>query len=168
MKVLFGGGIAIVLLFIYLYAMYFATEVALCLGQDGCTALPATDFTEGYVTAITTIGGLLSALVVAVLAINQPGEAPTMRIAGQDLSPGQSKALKYVTMGYLLAWVAAGAAAFVVGVMMHPGELQPLTDVGKTWLGLAVAAVFAYFNITPAPAGQTTRSGSRADAAPKV
>ena len=49
---------------------------------------------------------------------------------------------------YLAVWTLAGLAAFVVG-LRHPDVLQPLTDLGQSWLGLAVAAGYAYFQISP-------------------
>lgn len=52
-------------------------------------------------------------------------------------------------MLYLLIWVITGLAAFVVGSMQHDRVLQPLTDLGQSWLGLAVAAGYAYFGIKP-------------------
>src|SRR5829696_3754583 len=39
---------------------------------------------------------------------------------------------------YLLAWIATGLAALVVGVMLYPKVNQTLADIGTTWLGLAV------------------------------
>ena len=35
--------------------------------------------------------------------------------------------IQAVTLIYLLVWVGAGLAAYVVGQMQHPGVLQPLT-----------------------------------------
>jgi hypothetical protein len=155
MQLLFGGAIALVLLGLYVYAVIFATQVALCLGSEGCTTYSAASFTGGYVLALTTIGGLLSALVVAVLAITTPRDVPFLSLA----DPKYESTLKYVTGLYLLTWIVAGVVAFVVGVMMYPDKLPTLSDLGKTWLGLAVAAGFAYFKVTPAGTSRTaTRS----------
>jgi hypothetical protein len=60
--------------------------------------------------------------------------------------------MKVVTGAYLLIWVLIGLAAFIVGEMWHPGVLQPLTDVGLAWIGLAVAAAYAFFGINPSGA----------------
>jgi hypothetical protein len=59
--------------------------------------------------------------------------------------------LKIVTIVYLIVWVILGLLAFIIGFLLHPGILQPLTDLGQAWLGLAVAAVYAYLQIKPQP-----------------
>jgi hypothetical protein len=46
-----------------------------------------------------------------------------------------------------MVWVALGVSAYVVGAMWYPDALKPLTDLGQSWLGLAVAAGYAYFGI---------------------
>ena len=53
-----------------------------------------------------------------------------------------------VTGIYLLVWVLVGLAAYLVGTMWYPGKLKHLTDLGQAWLGLAVAAAYAYFGIS--------------------
>jgi len=59
-------------------------------------------------------------------------------------------------MIYLVVWVIAGVAAYVVGTMWYPGKLQPLTDLGQSWFGLAVAAAYSYFGISPAGGNSST------------
>ena len=88
-------------------------------------------------------------MVIAELAITKPGEAPVARAFGPDATQRAISVLKVVTGVYLLVWVLIGLATFVVGAMWYPGVLQPLTDVGLAWLGLAVAAAYAYFGINP-------------------
>jgi hypothetical protein len=36
-----------------------------------------------------------------------------------------------------------------VGTLNHPGQVQPLTDLGQAWLGLAAAAAYSYFGVKP-------------------
>jgi hypothetical protein len=50
-----------------------------------------------------------------------------------------------------LVWLAIGLLAFVVGVMQYPKILEPLTNLGYSWLGLSVSAVYAYLGIRPKP-----------------
>jgi hypothetical protein len=151
MKFLFGGFIAIILLILYEYAVYEALMVVMCDGPSGCTRYTADSFTPGFSHAMSLIGGLVSALVIAELAITKPGEAPVARaIGGVSAGPALSWTLTIVTAIYLAVWVIAGLAAYVVGTMWYPGKLQPLTDLGQSWLGLAVAAAYAYFGISPA------------------
>jgi hypothetical protein len=148
-KLLFGGLIAVLLLGLYAYAVWFAISVVDCVTTAGCSRPTAADFTSGFATAMTTIGGLVAALVIAELAITPPGNLPAARVLGAAPSARAETILKIVTGIYLLVWVAAGLAAYIVGEMRHPGQLQPLTDLGQAWLGLAVAAAYTYFGINP-------------------
>ena len=149
MKALFGGLIAIVLLGLYVYSVAMAILVVKCVSTPGCTSRPLSSFTDGMVTALTLIGGLVSALVIAELAITRPGYTPGARTLATGTSIRVTNIVKAITAVYLLVWVAAGLAAFVVGYMQHPKVLQPLTDLGQSWLGLAVAAAYVYFGIKP-------------------
>ena len=149
MKALIGGLVAVVLLGIYVYAVRMGVEVANCVAITGCTKLTAESFTDGMANAMSLIGGLVSALVIAELAITQPGGQPVGRTLSNDPAALSSRFIKYTTFIYLLVWVAVGLWVYVVGVMQHPKVVQPLTDLGQAWLGLAVAAVYAYFGITP-------------------
>ena len=149
MKLWFGGLIAVILLGLYVYAVKFAIAVVSCISTTGCSTLSATSFTDGFASAMTTIGGLVSALVIAELAITKPGEAPVSRALDATASTTKIGLLKAVTTIYLLVWVLVGLSAYVVGAMWYPGKLQPLTDLGQAWLGLAVAAAYAYFGIRP-------------------
>jgi hypothetical protein len=149
MKALFGGLIAIVLLGLYVYSVAMGILVVKCVATPGCTSRPLSSFTDGMITALTLIGGLVSALVIAELAITRPGHTPGARTLEGGTSTRVTNTVKIVTAVYLLVWVAAGLSAFVVGYMQHPKVLQPLTDLGQSWLGLAVAAAYVYFGIKP-------------------
>jgi hypothetical protein len=143
MKLLFGGLIAVILLGLYVYSVVFAVMI---VSQSAVGS-----FTEGFATTMTTVGGLVSALVIAELAVTKPGEAPVARALrsgdGPALGQKATRVLTGLTGSYLLVWVIVGLAAYVVGTMWYPGKLQHLTDLGQAWLGLAVAAAYAYFGI---------------------
>ena len=158
MKLLFGGFIAVILLILYEYAVYEAIVVVMCVSTPGCTQYTAEGFTPGFSHAMSLIGGLVSALVIAELAVTKPGEAPMARaIGGAAAGPELSWTLTVVTTIYLVVWAIAGLAAYVIGTMWFPGKLQPLTDLGQSWLGLAVAAAYSYFGISP-PGGNLSAS----------
>ena len=160
MKLLFRGLIAVILLGLFVYTVYEAIMVVTCVNKTGCTQFKLGDFTSGFTHAMNLIGGLVSALVIAELAITQPGQSPVARaVGGASAGAGLSWTLTIVTSAYLLVWVATGLAAYVVGTMWWPGKLQPLTDLGQGWLGLAVAAAYAYFGISPATDGQGGQAG---------
>jgi hypothetical protein len=46
-------------------------------------------------------------------------------------------------------WIGMGFAAFVVGELWFPDKVPALTTFAEAWLGLAVAAGYAYFGIEP-------------------
>jgi hypothetical protein len=143
MKLVFGGLVAVILLALYVYAL----SMAVYFAWNGTPAL----FTDGFSTTLSTVGGLVSALVIAELAITKPGEAPVSRaMSAQDgTSPAgnQKRILVLLTGAYVLLWITSGVAAYVIGVMQKPGIVESLTSFGKSWLGLAVAAGYAYFGI---------------------
>jgi len=151
MKTSFGGVIAViavVLLGIYVYLLRIAYLIVDCASQAGCTARTPADFNDVMAQTLTVIGGLISALVIAELAITKPGEAPAARMLAKGVSLSAIIVLKWVTVLYVLVWLVAGLFAFLKG-MNHPKILPPFTSVGQSWLGLAVAAVYAYFGIKP-------------------
>jgi hypothetical protein len=143
---IFGGVIAVVLLGIYIHLLRIAYLIADCVSQVGCTSRTPADFNDVMAQTLNVIGGLVSALVIAELAITKPGETPAARLLAADASPRSKSVLQTVTITYILVWLVAGLAAFLKG-MYHPQVLPPLTSVGQSWLGLAVAAAYAYFGL---------------------
>jgi hypothetical protein len=152
MQLLFGGLISVVLLGVYVHLVCIAIKVVYCLAATGCTKYPATYFNEGMAQALSVIGGLVSALVIAELAIAKPGEAPARRRLAKDASPLAVRTLSIVSTFYVLVWIGVGLTAFLVG-LYHPKEVPPLTTLGQAWLGLAVSAAYAYFGLRPANGG---------------
>ena len=148
MKAVFGGVIAVVLLGIYVHLLRVAYLIVDCASQMECTTRTPADFNDVMAQTLTVIGGLVSALVIAELAITKTGEAPAARMLSDDSSTRSKSVLKAVTLVYILVWLIAGLVAFMKG-MYHPKVLPPLTSVGQSWLGLAVASAYAYFGIKP-------------------
>jgi hypothetical protein len=146
MKLLFGGAISLILLGLYGYALTEAVRLALLPGQVPLKA--------GFAFTISTVGGLVSALVIAELAIAKPGEPPVVRAleasaGGTPPSETTKRAVGIVSTLYVLAWILLGLLAFVVGAMLQADKVPALTDFGRSWLGLAVAAGYSYFGIKP-------------------
>lgn len=142
-KVVFGGVLAVILLGLYVYLIGSAIAAVNCVPQPACLA----SFTRPMGSAMALIGGLVSALVIAELAVTKPGEVVLQRALDvrQPVEP-QKRLLQILTTAYLAVWTLAGLAAFIVG-LNHPDTLQSLSDLGNAWLGLAVAAGYAYFGI---------------------
>jgi hypothetical protein len=105
MKLLFGGFIAVILLSLYVYAIYEALMVVICVSTPSCTQYTADTFTPGFSHAMSLVGGLVSALVIAELAVTKPGEAPVARaIGGASAAATLSWTLTIVTAIYLVVW----------------------------------------------------------------
>jgi hypothetical protein len=148
-KALFGSIVAAVLLALYAYSVQQAIDLALIVPKPGET-LP--ELNPGVSRTLATVGGLVSALVIAELAITNPGQSIAARaiVRRPDGAQGESdtqKWLERLSAAYVLVWVLLGVAAFVVGELWYPGKVAALTDFAQAWLGLAVAAGYSYFGI---------------------
>lgn len=148
MKKLFGAVIVTILLGLYIYLIWLAVSVAECINTPGCQDYTSTSFTETMAQTLSVISGLISALVIAELTITKRGEVPAQRMLEQGSSTVAMTILKSVSIIYLVAWLATGLWAFVTG-LFHSTGLPALTNLGQAWLGLAIAAAYAYFGIEP-------------------
>ncbi len=143
---IFGGLIAGVLLTIYSTSIVvMAAKVVMACRQPACTGVA---FTDGFIYVVTTVGGLVSALVIAQLSVTRPGHSPTIGRFEPETVTGVRNTNIVVSV-YLVAWILCGVIALVVGVMAYPAGSSTLSDIGTTWLGLAVSAAYAYFGINP-------------------
>ncbi len=150
MKSLFGGMISVILLGIYIHLIRVAIKVVYCLPENGCTEYPVTYFNVGMAQALSVVGGLVSALVIAELAVVKPGEPLAKRTLSEGASQLAIRITSIVAIFYVLVWIGAGLTAFMVG-LYHPDKLPALTTLGQAWLGLAVSSAYAYFGIKPPP-----------------
>jgi hypothetical protein len=141
--------IAIVLLGIYAYLIYVGCATVTCVNTVNCSTFTVSAFNDVMAQALSVIGGLVSAFIIAVLAVTKTGDAPVGSAIAQGVSDRAKNLLKWVSGAYILVWLVAGLSAFMVG-MFHPSTLPALTNVGQSWLGLAVAAAYAYFGLSPA------------------
>jgi ABC-type multidrug transport system fused ATPase/permease subunit len=146
---LFGPIIAVILLILFSVSTIYMIWAVV----DHCSALQSCEtavalFGDGFKYVVTTVGGLVSALVIAHLTVAEPGRTPKIG-SFVPVSRAAVATTNIVVLLYLLAWIATGLAALVVGVMIYPKASTTLADLGTTWLGLAVAAAYAYFGIKP-------------------
>jgi hypothetical protein len=154
---IFGGIIAYILLLLYAVIV---VSIIVGVVQRGIAEPPKDsdgkslpkeklELTAGVINVVTIIGGLVSALVVAKLAITKPGDNPAL----MQLNPNAGEMVKnvatWLTVAYLVVWLATGLAALIVGVLLFPDLNATLGEIGTTWLGLAVASGYAYFGISP-------------------
>jgi hypothetical protein len=143
-KLIIGGIIAYILLILYSgIAIHIIIKVIGCSRDPLCGKL---ELHPGLVYVITTVGGLVSALVVSRMTITYPGADPAVF---RRLGEGQPIIVNIIVWCYLLIWTFTGLAALITGVLVFPDICKTLSDLGTTWLGLAVASGYAYFNIDP-------------------
>jgi len=144
----FGSVLAVALLLLYAISAWamILTMMSACPGAE-CNSDLADNYGEGFRYVLTTVGGLVSALVIARLSISAPGKMPSFQ-ALENVSQRVKTASNTVAALYLLVWAATGLAALVVGVMLYPEIIPTVSDLGTVWLGLAVAAGYAYFGLT--------------------
>jgi hypothetical protein len=146
-KAIFGTVIATVLLLLYVFLVVEAFRVLGCAPAPDCRLA----FTEDMGSSLSLIGGLIAAPIIAELAVTKAGEIPLQRALGSNRAPAAKTGLKVLVLAYFVIWVAVGLLALFAG-WRYPTEVEALTTLGKTWLGLAVAGGYAYFGLTP-PSG---------------
>jgi hypothetical protein len=143
MRSMFGGILAVVLLGLYAWLVVVAARVALCAGA-ACGG-----FNAGMAQALSVTTGLVSALVIAELAVTPAGGVPAAHLLALPALPRARTWLRWISSIYIVVWLVAGLAAFVIG-LERPDALPALTSAGQAWFGVAVAAAYAYLGIRPA------------------
>jgi hypothetical protein len=147
-----GGSIAVALLAIYVYLIVRGCLMVNCIVAPDCTRWRVQDFNDNMTQYLAELAGLVSALVIAELAITRPGEVPATRMLAADASEAMKRRLRIVTTTYLIVWFLAGFTAFMIG-MSYPHALPQLTGVGQSWIGIAITAAYAYFGVGRAQRG---------------
>lgn len=148
-KLLFGGLVAVILLGLYVYATIFAIQVAQCVGRGVCKPHPQ-GLSDGVETVLNLVGGLVSALVIARLAIAEPGDSPAAGLLPDTASDILKKMVNVIAVAYVVVWLACGLAALIISLIKYPDAVPELTASAKSWLGLAVAAGYSYLGLKPA------------------
>ena len=152
-KGIFGTVIASVLLVLYVYLVAAAVWAVVCTPSSSCKAA----FNDEMGSALLLLGGLVAAPVIAELAVTKPNQVPAQRLLVLNEGDPAPRWLKALVGAYFVLWLLSGLTAVFVG-WRFPQESEALSTLGKTWLGLAVAAGYAYFGVTP-PAAPITRQG---------
>ena len=150
MKHLFSAAITLVLLVIYAGLVWFAIVVNGCISDDACVDHTVNSFTSNMSATLALVAGLVSALVVAELAITKSGEIPKAGLLGM-VSQNERKSLgQIISIIYLFVWLVTGLAAFYFGFLIvedDSASLASLSNLGQSWLGVAVGAAYAYFGL---------------------
>ena len=101
---------------------------------------------ENVVWVVNLLGGIVSAVVIGNLAVSGPGEVPTQQVREMSRDYG-IKVMQTVVWIYIGVWLLIGLATFYVGVIRCPDVYSTLNDMGKSWLGIIVGALVAWFGI---------------------
>lgn len=142
--------IPVILLIFYVIAIGSAVSSTLqavkrCRTDAACAQAFHARRSEGVNVILNLVGGLVSALVVAELAITQPGEFPSAQIVRRrSTKPGIAK---IVSTGFIVVWLLGGAVA-VLMYLLYPNAIPTtLSEFAKAWLGLALASAYSYLGI---------------------
>jgi hypothetical protein len=97
---------------------------------------------------VNIIGGLVSGVVIGNLALANPGETPLTQVQTFIGDSGEGKKFMQVIVWiYIGVWLIIGGSSFYVGVVKCPDVYEPLNEIGKSWLGIIVGALYAWFGI---------------------
>ena len=157
LRVVFMGAITVFLMYLYAHATWYAIQSLRCLNATPpCTNYPI-DIPDSPLSLLSFIEGLVSALVISVLAVTPPNTSPGQTIINSIQSRSGELRRKanwpeIVTSGltyvYLLVWLACGIfSVWYVFMAGYRTPLPELTTAAKSWLGLAVAAAYAFFGL---------------------
>ena len=146
---IYGPILAFVLLFLYVFLAWHMIQEIIACGRaapgnvNGCNQ----PFPEGITKVVTLIGGLVSALVVAHLAkADDVRSLFTVYLRPQPSRTSQ-QVLAFLIGSYIFLWFVVGLAALIVSVVMYPGVKNVVPEIGMSWLGVALAAVYALFGL---------------------
>jgi Na+/phosphate symporter len=144
--------IPVILLIFYVFAIGTAiASTILAARQCGTNAACAAAFharrIEGVNLILNVVGGLVSALVVAELAITQPGDLPSAQILRRRPTRSATRVMTFVSTAFIFVWLLGGAVA-VLMYLLYPSAIPTtLSEFSKAWLGLALASAYSYLGI---------------------
>lgn len=149
-QLIFGGAIAIILLVFYAWAII---SGACAVGHSSLPCSSIVGFTEPIQYVLNLIGALISATVVAVLGATKRGNYPQLQLFKNEIEGSLQRLAVIMPSLYIAVWLVFGTFMFTFGFFLYPdGDPVPAFAAhAKAWLGTAIAAVYAYFGITPDP-----------------
>jgi len=86
---------------------------------------------EGVNLILNVVGGLVSALVIAELAITQPGELPSAQILRRRQNKSAKKVATIVSTEFIIVWLLGGAAAVLMYVLYPNAIPTTLSEFAK-------------------------------------
>ncbi len=151
-KQVFGALIVYVLLILYVIVL--TVIVLSTIEEPTSIVIPPLQL-----TVVTTIGGLISSLIIAKLSVTVRDENLTqsaLRMLDfkkeeiEDYKTSNNVLVTILVYTYIIVWILAGITT--LSVALFDGDLpegEILTEIGLAWLGLAVGAGYSFFGINP-------------------
>ena len=141
-----------ILLIIYVFAIGTAVNSTLLAArQCGTNAACADAFhskrIDGVNLILNVVGGLVSALVIAELAVTQPGELPSAQLLKRRMSRSSKKLRTILSTAFIIVWILCGVISIVIYVLYPNVTPAALSEFAKAWLGLALASAYSYLGI---------------------
>ena len=102
---------------------------------------------EGVNLILNLVGGLVSALVIAELAVTQPGELPSAQLLNRRTSRASKRLKIFLSSAFIIVWILCGVIAVVIYVLYPTATPAALSEFAKAWLGLALASAYSYLGI---------------------
>jgi hypothetical protein len=144
--------LAILLLIFYVFAIgtaVWSTILAArqCHSNAACAEVFHAKRIEGVSLVLNVVGGLVSALVIAELAITQPGQLPSAQILKRRSIKSPRRIVTIVSTAFIVVWLIGGAASVLMYVSYPNAISMALREFAKAWLGLALASAYSYLGI---------------------
>ena len=144
--------IPIILLGFYVFAVGTAVySTLLAVKQCGTNAECADAFhskrSDGINLILNVVGGLVSALVVAELAVTNPGELPSAQLLRRRMSRSSKQLRTILSTAFIIVWILCGVISIIIYVLYPNQTPAALSEFAKAWLGLAIASAYSYLGI---------------------
>ncbi|GEM_PF-2417461 len=157
-KLLFGSILAMILLGLYIWSIVDAISVVQCKeevlkhladkNKDPQQVPICSLFTDNMKYILNSIGALISATVVGALGASAIAEFPGRELFRKGLTGSLQTIAGYMPSVYILFWLGCGVFTLIYGFLLYDTDHEPaFTEHAKAWLGVAIAAGFAYFGI---------------------
>ncbi|WP_159478693.1 hypothetical protein [Dyadobacter sp. 3J3] len=161
----FLSAFVIVLLLMYVYSTAHALLFYLCINDKFDFVCNLHPLTDGVKWTLTFVGGLMSTLVISILAITTSKQSPATAIiqvvenynTENKLDPGstQEKFITLLTNIYLVVWFVCGLTIVCFVFFLNFSiDVPELSSAAKSWTGMAIGAAYALFGIKPATEGK--------------
>lgn len=150
----FGALLAITLSLLWVGTTLWFVAIAFTDGSCNVGASVSNVTSDGYecptsafVEVHNVTFGLVSATVVAQLAITSPGKNPSDHLMKGITDSRKLYWIKWIPAFYVASWGLVGLLALIAGSLSYNAVV--LRTTGFSFLGNAIAATYAYFGIDP-------------------